>query len=67
MRGVCYMSLLEREYMKETFEEKKLQQNKFSQKQKRKDELWKLYGKKHKTIFDKIRIKKLEKMNLSDS
>lgn len=61
------MSLLEREYMKETFEEKKLQQNKFSQKQKRKDELWKLYGKKHKTIFDKIRIKKLEKMNLSDS
>ena len=67
MRGVCYMSLLEREYMKETFEEKKLQQNKFSQKQKRKNELWKLYGKKHKTIFDKIRIKKLEKMNLSDS
>lgn len=61
------MSLLEREYMKETFEEKKLQQNKFSQKQKRKNELWKLYGKKHKTIFDKIRIKKLEKMNLSDS
>lgn len=61
------MGLLERDYMKETFEERQQQQAKFLQKQKRKEELWKLYGKKHKTIFDKIRIKKLEKLNLSDS
>lgn len=61
------MSLLERDYMKESFEERQRQQTKFLQKQKRKEELWKLYGKKHKTIFDKIRIKKLEKLNLSDS
>ena len=61
------MGLLERDYMKESFEERQRQQIKFLQKQKRKEELWKLYGKKHKTIFDKIRIKKLEKLNLSDS
>ena len=63
----CHMGLLERDYMKESFEERQRQQIKFLQKQKRKEELWKLYGKKHKTIFDKIRIKKLEKLNLSDS
>ncbi len=33
----------------------------------RKTELWRLYGKKRKTIFDKMKIRKLEKLNLQDA
>lgn len=32
-------------------------------KKERSNELWHLYGKKHKTIFDKLRIRKLENLN----
>lgn len=32
-------------------------------KKERSNELWRLYGKKYKTIFDKLKIRKLENLN----
>lgn len=57
------MSLIEREYMGKSVEERQKERNKLIEKDNRRKELWSLYGKKHKTIFDKLRIRKLEKLN----
>lgn len=57
------MSLMERNYMKETYEDRKKARKERIEKEKRKSELWYLYGKNHKTIFDKMRIKELEQIN----
>ena len=59
------MSLMERDYMKETYEDRKKARIERIEKEERKAELWYLYGKKHKTIFDKIRIKEIEQINLN--
>ena len=59
------MSLMERDYMKETYEDRKKARIERIEKEERKSELWYLYGKKHKTIFDKIRIKEIEQINLN--
>ena len=58
------MSLMERDYMKETYEDRKKARIERIEKEARKAELWYLYGKKHKTIFDKMRIKEIEQINL---
>lgn len=58
------MSLMERDYMKETYEDRKKARKERVEKEERKAELWYLYGKKHKTIFDKMRIKEIEQINL---
>lgn len=57
------MSLMERDYMKETYEDRKKARKERIEKEERKTELWYLYGKNHKTIFDKMRIKELEQIN----
>ena len=59
------MSLMERDYMKETYEDRKKARIERIEKEERKAELWYLYGKKHKTIFDKIRIKEIEQIHLN--
>ena len=59
------MSLIERDDMKETYEDRKKARIERIEKEERKAELWYLYGKKHKTIFDKIRIKEIEQINLN--
>lgn len=58
------MGLMERDYMKETYEDRMKARIERIEKEKRKEELWSLYGKKHKTIFDKMRIKEIEQINL---
>ncbi len=58
------MGLMERDYMKETYEDRKKARIERIEKEERKSELWHLYGKEHKTIFDKMRIKELEQINL---
>lgn len=60
------MSLIDREYMGESPEQRKQAHDKRIEREKRVNELWRLYGKKHKTIFDKIKIKKIEKLNSLD-
>ena len=60
------MSLIDRDYMGETPEERQQARAKRIEKEKRVNELWRLYGKKHKTIFDKMKIRKLEKLNSMD-
>lgn len=60
------MSLIDRDYMSETPEERQKARAKRIEKEKRVNELWCLYGKKHKTIFDKMKIRKLEKLNSMD-
>lgn len=61
------MSLIERDYMGENPEERKKARSSRIERENRKVELWRLYGKKRKTIFDKMKIKKLEKLNLQDA
>lgn len=61
------MSLIEREYMGKSIEERQEERNKFIEKDNRRKELWALYGKKHKSIFDKLRIRKLEKLNREET
>lgn len=64
--GDC-MSLMERDYMKESSEERQKARSLRIERETRKAELWRLYGKKHKTIFDKMKIKKLERLNLQET
>ena len=45
------MSLMERDYMKESSEERQKARSLRIERETRKAELWRLYGKKHKTIF----------------
>ena len=59
------MSLIERDYMRETYEEKKKAREKRIRELQQKDELWRLYAKNHKTFNDKKRIKELEYYNLN--
>ena len=61
------MSLIERDYMGTSPEERKKARSSRIERENRKTELWRLYGKKRKTIFDKMKIKKLEKLNLQDA
>lgn len=61
------MSLIERDYMGESSKERQEARSLRIERENRKAELWRLYGKKHKTIFDKIKIKKLEKQNLQEA
>ncbi|RGI82257.1 hypothetical protein DXD84_12010 [Dorea formicigenerans] len=61
------MSLIERDYMGESLEERKKARSSRIERENRKTELWRLYGKKRKTIFDKMKIRKLEKLNLQDA
>lgn len=61
------MSLIERDYMGESSEERKKARSSRIERENRKTELWRLYGKKRKTIFDKMKIRKLEKLNLQDA
>lgn len=61
------MSLIEREYMGKSVEERQAERNKLIEKDNRRKELWVLYGKKHKSIFDKLRIRKLEKLNREET
>lgn len=58
------MGLADREYMYETYEEKKKVRQEKEEKRNRKNELWSLYAKKHKTRKDKQRIKELEYFHL---
>lgn len=58
------MSLIERDYMRESYEDRKNAQKKRIREAQQKDELWKLYAKKRKTFIDKKRIKDLEYYNL---
>ena len=58
------MGLSDREYMYETYEEKKKARQEKEEKRNRKNELWSLYAKKHKTRKDKQRIEQLEYYNL---
>lgn len=64
--GDC-MSLMERDYMKESSEERQKARSLRIEREARKAELWRLYGKKHKTIFDKMKIKKLERLNMQET
>lgn len=64
--GDC-MSLMERDYMKESSEERQKARSLRIERETRKAELWRLYGKKHKTIFDKMKIKKLERLNMQET
>ena len=61
------MSLMERDYMKESSEERQKARSLRIERETRKAELWRLYGKKHKTIFDKMKIKKLERLNMQET
>lgn len=61
------MSLIEREYMGKSVEERQKERSKLIEKDNRRKELWNLYGKKHKSIFDKLRIRKLEKLNREET
>ena len=47
------MSLIERDYMADNSEERKRAHDKRIEKEKRVEELWRLYGKKHKNFFDR--------------
>lgn len=58
------MSLSDREYMYETYEEKKKARQEKEEKRNRKNELWRLYAKEHKTRKDRQRIEQLEYFNL---
>ena len=60
------MNLMERDYMADSPEERKRAHDKRIEKEKRVEELWRLYGKKHKNFFDRRKIKKLEKLNSMD-
>ena len=60
------MSLSDREYMYETYEEKCRARQEKEDKRNRKNELWRLYAKKHKTRKDRQRIKELEYYNLHE-
>ena len=64
--GDC-MSLMERDYMKESSEERQKARSLRIERETRKAELWRVYGKKHKTIFDKMKIKKLERLNMQET
>ena len=57
------MGLIDREYMYEDKADSKKKKVKHMSKKERSNELWRLYGKKHKTIFDKLKIRKLENLN----
>lgn len=58
------MGLSDREYMYETYEEKQKARKKRIDKLDMRNELWYLYGKKHKTRKDRQRIKEIEYYNL---
>ena len=45
------MSLIERDYMADNSEERKRAHDKRIEKEKRVEELWRLYGKKHKNML----------------
>ena len=64
------MSLMDRDYMHET-EEERIRNNRkpliTNEKERRISELWKLYGKEKKSIFDKIKIKILENKNRKEA
>ena len=53
--------------MKESSEERQKARSLRIERETRKAELWRLYGKKHKTIFDKMKIKKLERLNMQET
>ena len=57
------MGLIDREYMYEDKADCKKKKVKHMNKKERANELWRLYGKKYKTIFDKLKIRKLENLN----
>ena len=59
------MSLIERDYMHESYEDKKKAREKRIRESQQKDELWRLYTKKYKTFNDRKRIKDLEYYNLN--
>lgn len=58
------MSLSDREYMYETYEEKKRARQEKENKRRLKNELWSLYAKKYKTRKDRKRINELEYYHL---
>lgn len=61
------MSLSDRDYMYETYEEKQEARKRRIDKLDMRNELWYLYGKKHKTRRDRQRIKEIEYYNLNGS
>lgn len=61
------MAIIERDYMGESPESRELAYKKKLEREKRNKLLWELYAKKNKTIFDKLKIRKIEKENLRDA
>lgn len=62
-----FMAIIERDYMGESSESRELAYKKKLEREKRNKLLWDLYAKKNKTIFDKLKIRKIEKENLRDA
>ena len=62
--------LSERDYSNRTQEERMSDSRgsyKNKEKKSRNDELWRLYGKEHKSFIDKIKIKMIERKNIREA
>lgn len=61
------MALIERDYVGESVDSREKAYKKKLEREKRNKLLWELYAKKNKSIFDKWKIRKIEKKNLEDA